>query len=72
MTVQYFKVFLILIVAAGIWACSVPLVVTVDIPDSRIPLNTGVRDASFLTNMEKEVIVELNAIRTNPKQYASF
>ncbi|HNS77731.1 MAG TPA: hypothetical protein PKM17_03700 [Syntrophorhabdus sp.] len=72
MTVQYFKVFLILIVAAGIWACSVPLVVTVDIPDSRIPLNTGVRDASFLTNMEKEVIVELNAIRTNPRQYAEF
>lgn len=72
MTVQYFKVFLILIVAAGIWACSVPLVVTEDIPDSRIPLNTGVRDASFLTNMEKEVIVELNAIRTNPRQYAEF
>jgi len=72
MTVQYFKVFLILIVAAGIWACSVPVVVTEDIPDSRIPLNTGVRDASFLTNMEKEVIVELNAIRTNPRQYAEF
>ncbi len=45
-----------------------PVVRTEDIPDSHIPLNTGVKDASFLTNMEKEIIVELNAIRTNPKQ----
>ncbi len=54
------------------WACSLPVVRTEDIPDSHIPLNTGVKDASFLTNMEKEIIVELNAIRTNPKQYAQF
>lgn len=67
MSCKTLKRILIISVIMLSWACSLPVVRTEDIPDSHIPLNTGVKDASFLTNMEKEIIVELNAIRTNPQ-----
>jgi hypothetical protein len=35
-----------------------------------IPLNTGVKDVSFLTDMEREIIVYLNDVRTSPEKYA--
>jgi hypothetical protein len=66
------KYILIVVAATGMWACAFPVMRTEEIPDSRIPLNTGVRDASFLTDMEKEIIVELNGIRSDPKNYADF
>lgn len=66
------KYIFISIITFGMWACALPVMRTKDIPDSRIPLNTGVSNASFLTDMEKEVIVELNSIRANPKKYAEF
>ena len=35
-----------------------------------IPLNTGVRDVSFLTLMERETFMYLNDVRTSPERYA--
>ncbi len=72
MSCKTLKHILIISVIMLVWACSLPIVRTEYIPDSHIPLNIGVKDASFLTNMEKEIVVELNAIRTNPKQYVQF
>lgn len=72
MTKRKLKLYLILIVIMGTWACALPVMRTTEIADSLIPLNTGVRDPSFLTNMEKEIVVELNAIRTDPGKYADF
>lgn len=72
MSCKTLKRILIISMIMLVWACSLPVVRTGHIPDSRIPLNTGVRDASFLTDMEKEVIVELNTVRTNPRKYAEF
>lgn len=37
-----------------------------------LELNPGVEDLSFLSQLEKEVIVELNIARTEPAKYAEF
>lgn len=65
------KKILILLVLMGVWSCthgtkadknSLPV----------IPLNGGVSDSAFLTELEKDVINELNVARSDPKQYAEF
>ena len=38
---------------------------------SDLPLNAGVKDLSFLTDMEKEVLLYLNDVRTSPERYAA-
>ena len=35
-----------------------------------IPLNPGVKEISFLTGMEREVVMYLNDVRTSPERYA--
>jgi hypothetical protein len=67
-----FKLILILIIIMGTWACTLHGMKTDKKAASNIPLNTGVRDSSFLTDMEKEIIIELNTVRADPKQYADF
>jgi hypothetical protein len=37
-----------------------------------IPLNAGVSDSAFLTDLEKAIINKLNVVRSHPKQYAEF
>jgi hypothetical protein len=66
------KYILIFVAFMGMWSCTLPVMRTKEVPASLIPLNTGVRDTSFLSNMEKEIIVELNGIRSDPKKYADF
>jgi uncharacterized protein YkwD len=41
-----------------------------DIAPYIIPLNTGTRDVSFLTLMERETFMYLNDVRTSPERYA--
>ncbi len=36
-----------------------------------IPLNAGVKDLSFLTDMEKEVLLYMNDVRTSPERHAA-
>ncbi len=61
-------IFYALIVATGLMFSSrLPAQQTVIV---KVPLNEGVADLNFLTQPEKEVYVELNRARTDPKQYA--
>jgi hypothetical protein len=54
---------------AEIWSCTLP---STKSEKFDVPLNTGVSNVSFLTDMEKEIIMELNTARTVPKQCADF
>lgn len=73
MTKEHSKLILIFImIAIGIWSCTLHGSKSEKNSVHNIPVNTGVKDASFLTDMEKEIIMELNAARTSPKQYSDF
>jgi hypothetical protein len=67
-----FKLILILIFIMETCACTLHGMKIEKTTVSNVPLNTGVRDSSFLTDMEKEIIVELNTARTDPKRYADY
>jgi len=67
-----FKFSLLLIVITGLWACTLTSIRDGKPGGRDIPLNSGVRDASFLDDMEREIILELNAARTSPREYADF
>ncbi len=40
--------------------------------DLLLPLNDGITTSEFLSELELEVVKELNLARTNPKQYAEY
>jgi hypothetical protein len=69
MTKTHLKLILIFIMVAEIWSCTLH---STKSEKFDVPLNTGVSNVSFLTDMEKEIIMELNTTRTDPKQYADF
>jgi len=62
----------IFIVIVSIWSCSLHDIRSEKIAPKNMPVNTGVKGVSFLTETEKEIILELNAARTSPKEYADF
>lgn len=72
MIIKGLKIILIFIAIVGIWSCAFHDVKSEKTAATNIPANTGVKDVSFLTDMEKEIIMELNAARTSPKEYADF
>jgi hypothetical protein len=72
MAKRHARLSLIFIVSIGLWACTLHGTRTDKIAAMDIPLNTGVNDPSFLTDMEKEIIVELNTVRVDPKRYTDF
>jgi hypothetical protein len=57
---------------AGIWACTLHGMRGEKTAAIDIPLNTGVTNTSFLTDMEKEIITELNTVRADPQKYSQF
>lgn len=72
MTIKHLKLSVVFIFILGLWACGLPLTRTEGAPEAHIPLNPGTKELSFLTDMEKQVIAELNGARANPGQYAEF
>lgn len=72
MTGNQLKLIPIILISFGLWACSLPVMRTGTVPESVIPLNEGTTAVPFLTNFERQVIVELNEARTNPLRYAEF
>lgn len=73
MTKKHSKLILIFImIVVGIWSCTLHSAKSEKTTTNDIPLNTGVNNVYFLTNMEKEIVMELNVVRTGPKRYADF
>lgn len=66
------KMVIIFIVIVSIWSCSLRDIRSERTAPGNMPVNTGVNDISFLTEMEKEIILELNAARTSPREYTDF
>jgi hypothetical protein len=72
MAKRHARLSLIFIVGIGVWACTLGGMRTDKIAATDIPLNPGVNDPSFLTDMEKGIIKELNTVRVDPKGYTDF
>ena len=73
MTKNHLKLILFFImIVMGIWSCSLHSAKSEKTATNDIPLNTGVNNVYFLTNMEKEIVMELNVVRADPKRYADF
>jgi uncharacterized protein YkwD len=64
------RIALVLMILMGLWACANIGKNTHDMAAYRLSLNAGVKDASFLTDMENELMVHLNDVRTSPERYA--
>jgi hypothetical protein len=64
------KITLALIILLSLCACINFGKNTQNIDPYVIPLNAGVKDVSFLTDMEREITVYLNDVRTSPERYA--
>ncbi len=72
MTNKALKLIFILIIATGLSACTYPAKATERTAVYDLPLNAGVKDAAFLSNMEKDIITRLNEVRTNPGGYVEW
>jgi uncharacterized protein YkwD len=73
MTKKHSKLILIFImIVVGIWSCTLHSAKSEKTITNNIPLNTGVSNVYFLTDMEKEIVMELNVVRKDPKRYADF
>lgn len=72
MRIKTLKLAIISLMIASIWSCSLHDIGSGKTATGTISINTGVKDASFLTEMEKEIILELNTARTSPKEYTDF
>ncbi len=69
---QVARIILLFLAVAGMWTCAAPLTKTVKTPSYDIPLNEGVTDSAFLTDTEREIVRQLNDLRTYPKAYADY
>ncbi|MBA4418183.1 MAG: hypothetical protein C0392_09785 [Syntrophus sp. (in: bacteria)] len=67
-----------LLIMSGLWACAFSGKKPVDKQPVKpasaynVPLNAGVADAAFLSDMEKEIIKQMNDLRVFPRGYADY
>ncbi len=60
-----------LFVAAGLVSCVLPIRKTIEKPVYSLPLNEGVTNL-VLTDMERDVVRQLNDLRANPREWADY